>query len=263
MRHSTLEDVRRALEQTEVFGALPERDLRELIAHGTTTCFGARETIFQKGDPGPSMMVVLAGRVKVSNYSADGKEAVLNFFEPDQVFGEIALLDGKPRTTDATAMVPTELFVLRRPDILPLLASHPQLALRLIEVLCDKLRHTTRMVEDDRLLEPPARIARALLHLADEFGRRCGGAVRLQIQAAPARPRLLRRPLARAHQPPARNLATSRSHPGRRRLHHHPRGSPAQANCAPPNAVVRGRRLSWSVRLAALSAMLCRWRAWR
>ena len=79
-------------------------------------------------------------------------------------------------------MEPTELFVLRRPDILPLLASHPQLALRLIEVLCGKLRHTTRMVEDDRLLEPPARIARALLHLADEFGRRCGGAVRLQIR---------------------------------------------------------------------------------
>ena len=46
-------------------------------------------------------MVVLTGRVKISNYSADGKEAVLNFFEPDQVFGEIALLDGKPRTADA------------------------------------------------------------------------------------------------------------------------------------------------------------------
>ena len=88
----------RALEQTEIFGALPERDLQELIARGTTVRFGARETIFQKGDPGSSMMVVLTGRVKITNCSADGKEAVLNFLEPNQVFGEISLLDGRPRT---------------------------------------------------------------------------------------------------------------------------------------------------------------------
>ena len=67
-------------------------------------------------------------------------------------------------------------------DILPLLQAQPQLAVRLIEALCAKLRHTTRMVEDDRLLEPAARFAHALLHLADEFGRKCGGAIRLQIR---------------------------------------------------------------------------------
>ena len=93
-------------------------------------------------------MVVLTGRVKISNYSADGKEAILNFFAPDRVFGEIALLDGKPRTADATAMEPTELFVLRRQELLRFVEGHPQVAIGLIEGLCAKLRHTTLVVED-------------------------------------------------------------------------------------------------------------------
>jgi CRP-like cAMP-binding protein len=182
MRSSRLEEVRRALAQNGIFGALSERDLQELIAYGVTASFGSRKTIFQKGDAGDSMMVVLTGRVKISNYSAEGKEAVLNFIEPGQVFGEIALLDGRPRTADAAAMEPTELFVMRRRELLPFLRSHPQVAIRLIEILCAKLRHTTEMVEDMVFLNLGPRIARALLRLAEEHGRKRDSSIRLDMK---------------------------------------------------------------------------------
>ena len=182
MGQNRQEDVRRALARNAIFGALPAQDLQHLIAYGVTARFGSRQTIFHRGDPGDGMMVVLAGRVKISNCSADGKEAVLNFIDPGQVFGEIALLDGKPRTADATSMEATELFVLRRRELLPFLESRPEVAIRLIEVLCGKLRHTTLMVEDVMVLNLGPRIARALLRLAEEHGRRHGNAIRLDMR---------------------------------------------------------------------------------
>lgn len=182
MGQGRLDEVRRALEANDVFGELSQDELEALLAYGATMRFRAGETIFQRGNPGESMMVVLSGRVKISNYSADGKEAVLNFIEPGGVFGEIALLDGKSRTADAAAMAPSELFVLRRRDLLPFLEARPQVAIRLIEVLCAKLRHATSMVEDIMLLNMGPRIARALLRLAEEHGRKRGGAIRLDLK---------------------------------------------------------------------------------
>jgi CRP-like cAMP-binding protein len=182
MRQEKLEDVRRALARNAVFGALPEPDLQRLIAYGVTARFAGQQTIFHRGDDGDSMMVALTGRVKISNYSAEGKEAVLNFIEPGQVFGEIALLDGRPRTADATAMEPTELFVMRRRELLPFLQAHPQVAIRLIEILCAKLRHTTEMVEDMMFLNLGPRIARALLRLAEEHGCKRGSSIRLDMK---------------------------------------------------------------------------------
>ena len=85
-------------------------------------------------------------------------------------------------TADATALQPTELFVLRRREFLPFLESRPLLAIKVIEVLCAKLRHTTRMVEDLMLLGMGARMARALLRLAEEHGKRRGPTVRLDLK---------------------------------------------------------------------------------
>lgn len=176
------ERVRRALDANDVFGALEPEDLEKLIAYGVTRNFANGETIFQRDDPGESMMIVLSGRVKISNFTADGKEAVLNFIEPGQVFGEIAVLDGKPRTADATAIEATELFELQRRELIPFLESHPACAIRLIEAVCGKLRHTTRMVEDIMFLNMAPRIARGLLRLAEEYGRKRGSAIRLDFK---------------------------------------------------------------------------------
>ncbi|HET6522126.1 MAG TPA: Crp/Fnr family transcriptional regulator [Geminicoccaceae bacterium] len=186
-RQRTPAELRAILASNELFGALGGEELDRLLAYAHTASYPAGAVIFQKGDPGQSLMAVLRGRVKISNVSLEGREAVHNLIDPGEVFGEIALLDGKERTADATALEATELLVLHRRDFIPFLESHPaRIAIRLSEVLCAKLRRTTAVVEDSAFLTAAPRIAKALLRLAEEYGRRAGGgggaAVRIDLK---------------------------------------------------------------------------------
>ena len=93
---------------------------------------------------------------------------MLNVFREGDVFGEIALLDGRPRTADATAMSDCELAVIERRDFIPFLTSNPDVSLKLIEILCSRLRHTSEQVQDVTFLNLPARLAKTLLELTAE-----------------------------------------------------------------------------------------------
>ncbi len=81
------------------------------------------------------------------------------------VFGEIALLDGRPRTADAIAMSDCELVVIERRDFVPFLSSHPDVMLKFIEILCSRLRRTSEQVQDITFLNLPTRLAKTLLQL--------------------------------------------------------------------------------------------------
>jgi CRP/FNR family transcriptional regulator, cyclic AMP receptor protein len=122
-------------------------------------------TIFTKGDPGTGLMAVLWGSVKIGVPTADGREAVLNIINPGEIFGEIALLDGRPRTADAVAMDDCELMVIDRRDFIPFLREQPDIALKFIEILCARIRHTSEQVEDVMYLSFPGRLAKTLLQL--------------------------------------------------------------------------------------------------
>jgi CRP/FNR family transcriptional regulator, cyclic AMP receptor protein len=122
-------------------------------------------TIFSKGDPGTGLMAVLWGSVKISVPTADGREAVLNIINPGEIFGEIALLDGRPRTADAVTMDDCELMVIDRRDFIPFLREQPDIALKFIEILCARIRHTSEQVEDVMYLSFPGRLAKTLLQL--------------------------------------------------------------------------------------------------
>src|SRR5436190_12818442 len=89
------------LKRLALFATFDEDDLEYLTQAGSSRVFKAREMIFHEGDKGGSMHVVLSGRVKVSAFSADGREVVLSFAGPGEVLGEITLLDGGPRTASA------------------------------------------------------------------------------------------------------------------------------------------------------------------
>lgn len=130
--------------------------------------FGAGETIFHMGSPGSSMMAVLSGQVRISISSPEGKELLLAIIQPGEVFGEIALLDGKPRSADAVAMSACSLVVLERRDVLVFLERSPEAWLRIVEVLCERFRENTQHAAEVSLLQLPARLAKALLRMADE-----------------------------------------------------------------------------------------------
>jgi CRP-like cAMP-binding protein len=176
------EQIRRALADNVVFGALEPARLDALFAYGMTKRYGAGETIFERGDAGDSMMVVLSGRIRIGNVQPNGKEAIIGFAEPGDLLGEVALLDGKPRSADAVAMEPCELFVLRRRELSSVLDAHPVVTVRLVEVLCERLRRATLMLEEVMCLESRPRIAKALLRLADEHGRRCEQGITIPLR---------------------------------------------------------------------------------
>jgi CRP/FNR family transcriptional regulator, cyclic AMP receptor protein len=90
---------------------------------------------------------------------------VLNIIQAGEIFGEIALLDGHPRTADATAMSDCELMVIERRDFIQFLRSRPDMSVKFIEILCSRLRRTSEQVQDVTFLNLPTRLAKALLRL--------------------------------------------------------------------------------------------------
>jgi CRP/FNR family transcriptional regulator, cyclic AMP receptor protein len=136
--------------------------------------------IFEKGDPGVGLVGVLAGSVKISVGSWEGREVVLNTIREGEVFGEIALLDGRPRTADATAMTDCELVVIERREFVAFLRDQPDVMLKLMEILCERLRRTSDQVQDLTFLNLSVRLARTLIGLtARSTGVEQKGTVRI------------------------------------------------------------------------------------
>jgi CRP-like cAMP-binding protein len=151
-----------------LFRDLPAPVLEHLGSYMRTRKARKGATIFSKDDPGTGLLGVLSGSVKVSIASVEGKDIVLNVFHEGEVFGEIALLDGRPRTADATAMSDCELVVIERRDFVPFLQDHPDVTLKFIEILCSRLRRTSEQVQDVTFLNLPTRLAKTLLKLTAE-----------------------------------------------------------------------------------------------
>jgi CRP/FNR family transcriptional regulator, cyclic AMP receptor protein len=164
-----VEDAKRVLESCFLFRSLTPQERARIFVHTHLHRFSAGEAIFHKGSPGQGLMAVLTGEVRISTPSNDGKEIVLAVVHPGEVFGELALLDGKDRTADAIAISPCEIATLDRRDLVPLMHQQPEICLKLMEVLCEKLRRTTAQVEDLMFLHLPTRLAKTLLRVA---GRR-------------------------------------------------------------------------------------------
>ena len=136
-----------------------------------TTKVKKSAVIFHKGDIGSKLYAVRSGAVRISTPSEQGKDAIFNLVVPGELFGEIAFLDGGQRTADAVAIDNCELLVIERRDFIPLLRDNPEIAIRLIKVLCGRLRRTSEQVEDIVFLGLPNRLAKALLHLYGPSGQ--------------------------------------------------------------------------------------------
>lgn len=163
-------DGREFLARHDLLGHLTPEELDRLLAPARVERLDAGGVLFRKGDPGDRLYVVLAGRIAIGTTSEEGKEVVFNVLGRGAVFGEIALLDGKARTADATAMAESHLLVLERKDFMPFLESHPEVAARLIAVLCERVRWVSESYEDALFMDLPARLAKRLLLLAETYG---------------------------------------------------------------------------------------------
>jgi CRP/FNR family transcriptional regulator, cyclic AMP receptor protein len=167
MTVTSLEDALGLLSDCVLFRKLAPHERNELVARAHMRRFEAGDTIFLMGALNNSMMAVLKGEVKISVTSAEGKEIMLAIVHAGEVFGEIAMLDGKPRSADAKALTTCDLAIVDRRDVLAALERTPAAWSGLVEVLCSRMRRTDQHLVEVAFLELPTRLANALLRIVD------------------------------------------------------------------------------------------------
>jgi CRP-like cAMP-binding protein len=173
--------VREALAAIPFFAGLGPEAMERLAATMRTRRFRRGEVIFHLGDPGDALFVIVAGDVKISLPSETGEEAILATLGAGDVFGELALLDGAPRSASATAQSATETVVLPRDRFRELIATEAGVRDALLASIAGELRRLTTHVEELHFLDITGRLAARLVRLANEGGTRLpDGGIRLR-----------------------------------------------------------------------------------
>jgi CRP/FNR family cyclic AMP-dependent transcriptional regulator len=166
-QETELKGARQLLGNCVLFAGLSADERAAVVARGRIRTVDAGEIVFAIGSPGDQMMALLRGTIRISVPSSDGKELLLAIIRPGEVFGELAVLDGKERSADAIAESPCTLAILDRKDILSFFERHPSAWPKLVRVLCQRLRHTDQAFAEVALLELPARLAKSMLRLVE------------------------------------------------------------------------------------------------
>jgi CRP/FNR family cyclic AMP-dependent transcriptional regulator len=171
------------LHNVSLFANLSASELEPLAQRLIARKYREGEPVIQQGSSGGSLYIVKSGLVEIVVTGPDGSEQALARFGPGQVFGEFALLDGLPRSAGAVARERTELLMLARPEFFMYLEKHPAVAINLLVLLSRRLRFALQQAEDEAdAAAPVVRLARLITRLAERYGKRENGAIRLSIR---------------------------------------------------------------------------------
>ncbi len=151
-----------------LFSELSNEDIQRIAGSGVVKSFPKHTVLISEGDQSDFLYVILEGKVKVFVSDESGKEAILNIQGPGEYFGELALIDEVPRSASVMTLTPSRLAFVSRADFEACLAEHPNLALKLIRTLTQRIRSLTEVVKNLALHDVYGRVARTLLKLAQE-----------------------------------------------------------------------------------------------
>ena len=171
-----------SLSRVWLFNALAREELLRVSQLAKPRIYKARETIVAKGDPANEFFVLLRGRAKVTARGADGADTAINVMGPGEVFGEIGILDGQPRSATVTTLEECEMALVDKTAFHGLLSASPSVAIKLLGVLAVRIRELTTRVEDRAFLDVTARLAKQLLWLAGNHGIASGARVRIELK---------------------------------------------------------------------------------
>jgi CRP-like cAMP-binding protein len=150
-----------------LFSTLDESDLALIVPLAHRRSFEPNQLVFAKGDHAEDLYIVLAGRMRISVLAPDGRELAFRNVGPGQVVGEIAVLDGGPRTADMTSVTQSEALALGKSSLVRLIEERPTFSRDLVRFLCERVRSTSEQLESIALYRIEARIARFLLELCE------------------------------------------------------------------------------------------------
>ena len=158
------------LGRVPLFKSLSHEELTELAGLTITRTFSRGSVVIVAEDEGEAFFIIRKGRVKVNLLHEDGREVILSMLGKGDVFGELALLDGRPRSANVVTLEETELIMLRRPEFLQLVNKKPGIIMGLLDELASRLRKTDHQISGLALLDATSRISRTLVRMAAEHG---------------------------------------------------------------------------------------------
>ena len=153
-----------------LFQALDPEAAAALRASLKEQTFARGEVLFQEGEPGDRMYVIVEGKVKLGQTSKDGRESLLAVLGPGEMFGELSLFDPGSRTSTASALTEVTVLGLGNEQLKPWLTGRPELAAALLQALARRLRRTNEAMGDLVFSDVPGRVAKALMDLGEKFG---------------------------------------------------------------------------------------------
>jgi CRP/FNR family cyclic AMP-dependent transcriptional regulator len=142
----------------------------------------AKQVVLAQGERSDEMYAVIHGRLKVMRSNTEGRELTLAILEAGEVFGELAMLDGGPRTATIEALEDCELLVLQRAMVDQYLNNHPLVMRSMIQTLCERLRSADELVQDTLFLPLPQRLAKVLRQLAQNHGDHSADGIRIDLK---------------------------------------------------------------------------------
>jgi len=159
--------MKQALKKVPLFASLSEKELDLLDSVSSSKSYDKNQMIIHKSDEGDTFFSIITGKVKVVLTDEEGKEYIVGILKSMEFFGELALLDGEPRSATVVALEPTEVVVIRREDFLKQVTCNPELCIKIVGVLGARLRKANKQIADLAFLDVCGRLASMLLGLAE------------------------------------------------------------------------------------------------
>lgn len=159
------------IKKIPIFKTLSDSDLKDLSGSLRLKSLKQGQALFWKGDEGTALYIVKKGTIKIVLPSAEGEEIIVTMFSEGDFFGEMALLDGEPRSADAVAIESSEVFILSRTNFLSFLQTNVDAIKAILSLLSKRLRRTDDMLEDTCFLNVSARLIKKIIELAESHGQ--------------------------------------------------------------------------------------------
>lgn len=174
-----MEGIQDTLAKAGIFQGVDAEAVDTLINEMETVTFARGTTIFDEGEPGDRLYIIIDGKVKLARHAPDGRENLLSVMGPSDMFGELSIFDPGPRTSSAVCVTDVTAATMDSEMLKDWIAQHPEISQQLLRVLARRLRRTNASLADLIFTDVPGRVAKTLLQLANRFGVQEGGALRV------------------------------------------------------------------------------------
>lgn len=167
------------LSRAGIFQGVDPTAVGEIIEQLDTSRFSRGRVIFEEGEPGDRLFIIISGKVKLARHSTDGRENLLTVMGPSDMFGELSIFDPGPRTSSAICVTDVVAATMTASMLHDWISKHSEISEQLLRVLARRLRRTNNTLADLIFTDVPGRVAKALLQLANRFGEQDGDTLRV------------------------------------------------------------------------------------